>query len=164
MLLWTEIGAQISGSTGIPFTVEKVSSIGGGCVNQTYRIEGNNQRFFVKLNNADSLSMFEAEAAGLQAIHGSRTLRVPLPLCWGKNRSNAWLVLEYLETGKGSRSGDAAMGFGLAAMHRFSSEKFGWTRDNTIGTTLQINKSSSSWSEFWRKYRLGYQLQLAKIN
>src|SRR5688500_8497438 len=98
MLPWTEIGAQISRSIGIPFSVEKVSSIGGGCVNHTHRIEGNDQLFFVKLNNADRLSMFEAEAAGLQEIHGSRTLRVPLPLCWGKNRSNAWLVLEYLET------------------------------------------------------------------
>jgi fructosamine-3-kinase len=164
MLPWTEIGAQISSSTGMPFTVEKISSIGGGCVNQTHRIEGNDQRFFVKLNNADSLSMFEAEAAGLQEIHGSHTLRVPLPLCWGKNRSNAWLVLEYLEIGKGSLSGAAALGSGLAAMHHFSSEKFGWTRDNTIGATLQINKSSSSWIEFWRKYRLGYQLQLAKAN
>ncbi|SFO18591.1 Fructosamine-3-kinase [Nitrosospira briensis] len=164
MLPWTEIGAQISRSIGIPFSVEKVSSIGGGCVNHAHRIEGNDQLFFVKLNNADRLSMFEAEAAGLQEIHGSRTLRVPLPLCWGKNRSNAWLVLEYLETGKGSRNGAAALGCGLAAMHRFSSEKFGWTRDNTIGTTLQINNTSSSWGEFWRKYRLGYQLQLAKIN
>ncbi|SFO41474.1 fructosamine kinase family protein [Nitrosospira briensis] len=164
MLPWTEIGAQISRSIGIPFSVEKVSSIGGGCVNHAHRIEGNDQLFFVKLNNADRLSMFEAEAAGLQEIHGSRTLRVPLPLCWGKNRSNAWLVLEYLETGNGSRNGAAALGCGLAAMHRFSSEKFGWTRDNTIGTTLQINNTSSSWGEFWRKYRLGYQLQLAKIN
>lgn len=164
MLPWTEIGAQISSSTGLPFAVEKITSIGGGCVNQTHRIEGCEQRFFVKLNNADSLSMFEAEAAGLQEIHDSHTLRVPLPLCWGRNGSHAWLVLEYLEMGRGSSASAAALGSGLAAMHRISSEKFGWARDNTIGTTLQINKSSSSWVEFWRRYRLGYQLQLAEIN
>ncbi|SOD39784.1 fructosamine kinase family protein [Nitrosovibrio sp. Nv4] len=164
MLPWTEIGAQITSSTGIPFAVGKISSVGGGCINQAYRIEDNGRRFFVKLNNADCLSMFEAEAAGLQEIHSSRTLRVPVPVCWGKNSSTAWLVLEYLEIGKGSRSSAATLGSGLAAMHHFSSEKYGWTRDNTIGATPQINISSSNWIEFWRKYRLGYQLRLAAVN
>jgi protein-ribulosamine 3-kinase len=49
-------------------------------------------------------------------------------------------------------------------MHRFSSQKFGWIRDNTIGSTPQVNKFSSGWREFWREYRLGYQLQLARAN
>lgn len=164
MLPWTEIAAQISSSTGFPFGVEKASPVGGGCINQTHRIEGNGRRFFVKLNNTDSHTMFEAEAAGLQEILGSRTLRVPEPVCWGKNSARAWLVLEYLEMGKGSRSSPAALGLALAAMHRCSSEAFGWKRDNTIGATPQINNSSSNWIEFWRKYRLGYQLHVAEAN
>lgn len=164
MLPWPEIAAQISSSTGLPFAVEKASAVSGGCINQAHRIEGNGQRFFVKLNNADGVAMFEAEAAGLQEILGSRTLRAPMPVCWGKNSSRAWLVLEYLEMGKHSPSGAAALGSGLAAMHRCSSEEFGWTRDNTVGSTPQINKSSSNWMEFWRKYRLGYQLHLAEVN
>lgn len=164
MLPWPEIAAQISSSTGLPFAVEKASAVSGGCINQAHRIEGNGQRFFVKLNNADGVAMFEAEAAGLQEILGSRTLRAPMPVCWGKNSSRAWLVLEYLEMGKRSLSGAAALGSGLAAMHRCSSEEFGWTRDNTVGSTPQINKSSSNWMEFWRKYRLGYQLHLAEVN
>ncbi len=161
---WPDIAAQISISTGDSFSVEKTSSISGGCINETHRIEGNRQRFFVKLNNADSLAMFEAEAAGLQEIHESRTLRVPAPVCSGKNRSKAWLVLEYLEMGNISGGGAAALGLGLAAMHHFSSEKFGWARDNTIGATPQINETSPDWIQFWRKYRFGYQLQLAQAN
>ena len=161
MLPWTEIAEQISGTTGMPFTAEITSSIGGGCINQAHKIEGNGRRFFVKLNNAVSLSMFEAEAAGLQEIHESRTLRVPVPVCWGNNSSTAWLVLEYLEIGRGSRSSAAALGSGLAAMHQVSSREFGWTRNNTIGATQQINERSTDWIEFWRKYRIGYQLQLA---
>jgi protein-ribulosamine 3-kinase len=164
MLPWTDIAAQISLSTGIPFAVESISSIGGGCINETHRIAGSGQQFFVKLNNADSLAMFEAEAAGLQEIHGSHTLRVPVPICWGKNKFKAWLVLEYLEIGNISRGDAAALGSGLAAMHRLSSEKFGWKRDNTIGATPQINPFSSNWVPFWCQYRLGYQLQLARIN
>ena len=53
---------------------------------------------------------------------------------------------------------------GLAAMHRCTSEKFGWTRDNTIGATPQINTYTSGWVQFWREHRLGYQLQLARVN
>lgn len=162
---WLDIAAQISTSSGNLFTVEKSSPVGGGCINETHLIEGNGQRYFIKLNNAGSLPMFEAEAAGLQEIHDSRTLRVPAPVCWGKSGAKAWLVLEYLDMGNASRS-DAAevLGRGLAAMHRITAEKFGWHRDNTIGATPQINKTSSNWIQFWRKYRLGYQLQLALAN
>ena len=161
---WADIATQISSSTGSSFVVEKTSSISGGCINETHWIEGNGQQFFVKLNNADSLTMFEAEAAGLQEIHKSRALRVPLPVCWGKNKSKAWLVLEYVEMDHISNGDAAALGLGLAAMHHFYSEKFGWKRDNTIGATPQINKFSSNWVQFWRQYRFGYQLQLARAN
>jgi fructosamine-3-kinase len=164
MPAWSEISAQISRSTGIPFAVETISTVGGGCINQTHRIEDNGQRFFVKLNDAESLPMFDAEAAGLQEIGNTRTLRVPVPICWGRNTSEAWLVLEYLEIGGASRGNAAALGSGLAAMHHFTSGKFGWTRDNTIGATPQINQSCSNWIEFWRRYRLGYQLRLADVN
>ena len=164
MLPWREIAEQISGTAGMPFTVERTSSVGGGCINQAHRIEGNSHRFFVKLNNAVSLSMFEAEAAGLQEIQDSHTLRVPVPVCWGNNSSAAWLVLEYLEIGRASRSSPVALGSGLAAMHYVSSGEFGWIRNNTVGATPQINERSTDWVEFWRKYRLGYQLQLARAN
>ncbi|MBA2658706.1 MAG: fructosamine kinase family protein [Nitrosospira sp.] len=161
---WIDIAAQISLATEMPFVAEKISSIGGGCINETYRIEGNGQRFFVKLNIADGLDMFAAEAAGLLEIYGSRTLRAPIPVCWGKNRFKAWLVLEYLAMGGFSAADAAALGSGLAAMHRLSSEKFGWERENTIGATPQINELSSDWVSFWRKFRLGYQLKLAHVN
>lgn len=164
MLPWNDITAQISNSTGLPFAMEKAASIGGGCINEAHRIEGNGRRFFVKLNHADSLAMFEAEAMGLQEIYRSHTLRVPVPVCWGKNKSKAWLVLEYLEMSNVSSSGAAALGARLAAMHRISSGKFGWMRDNTIGATPQINSYSPSWIQFWREQRLGYQLQLAQVN
>jgi protein-ribulosamine 3-kinase len=164
MTPWTEVAAQISSSEGIPFIVEKVASIGGGCINRTYRVEGSGRQFFVKLNNADALAMFEAEAAGLKEIRGSQSLRAPAPLCWGTNSMEAWLVLEYLEMKDAGRSGASAFGQKLAAMHRFSSQKFGWVRDNTIGSTTQMNKFSTGWTEFWRERRLGYQLQLARAN
>jgi len=84
---WSDIAAQISASTGIPFVAKKISAVGGGCINESYCIESNGQRFFVKLNSAGNLPMFEAEASGLQEIYDSRTLRVPVPVCWGGERN-----------------------------------------------------------------------------
>ena len=66
MHAWHDISAQISAVTNAHFTVKESRSIGGGCINQTYCITDGAQRFFAKLNTPDNLSMFEAEAAGLQ--------------------------------------------------------------------------------------------------
>lgn len=161
---WPDIAAQISTSIDTSFSVDKISSINGGCINQTYCIKDEKHSFFVKLNEMKNLQMFEAEATGLQEIKDSHTLQVPTPVCWGKNENNAWLVLEYIEMDNTSKSGSEALGIGLAEMHRISIKKFGWVRNNTIGSTPQINKFSFDWTQFWRKYRLGYQLQLAETN
>ena len=164
MHVWHDISAQISAVTNTLFKVKESRSIGGGCINQAYCVTDGAQRYFVKLNTADSLIMFEAEAAGLLEIHQSQTLRVPLPVCYGQNDQTAWLVLEYLPLNGGGRRRAADFGKQLAAMHRTTAKQFGWVRDNTIGQTLQINTQSSDWINFWRMQRLGFQLNLAKTN
>jgi len=46
-------------------------------------------------------------------------------------------------------------------MHQQQQPYFGWHRDNTIGSTLQLNSQSNDWLTFWREQRLGFQLNLA---
>jgi len=164
---WPAIAAQISSVTCSKFTIETITPISGGCINQTFCIAYGSQRYFIKLNTAECLHMFEAEAAGLKEIHVSKTLRVPTPICWGQNDDTAWLVLEHLNlknTFRNSTANTADFGVKLAAMHRTYANRFGWVRDNTIGNTPQINTQSSDWIYFWRTHRLGYQLDLAKAN
>jgi protein-ribulosamine 3-kinase len=161
---WPEITAQISTVTQSRFNAQEITAIGGGCINQAYCIADEKQRYFVKLNTADSLPMFEAEAAGLMEIVQSDTLRVPRPVCCGQNNRTAWSVLEHIQLGNNTRANAAELGAGLAAMHRTHAAHFGWVRDNTIGNTPQINTQSSDWSFFWRTHRLAYQLDLAKAN
>ena len=161
---WSDIAVQISASIRTTFDIEKISSISGGCINQAYCIKDDKHSFFVKLNKTESIQMFEAEATGLQEIKNSHAIRVPTPICWGKNETNSWLVLEYIEMDSATKNGSEALGIGLAEMHRMSFEKFGWVQNNTIGSTPQINEFSFDWIKFWRKHRLGYQLQLAKTN
>jgi protein-ribulosamine 3-kinase len=164
MSVWPEITQCITVVTGRPFHIETIDAVGGGCINQTYCIAGNEQRFFVKINSADGRDMFAAEAEGLQEISRSNSLRVPQPVSWGYNESHSWLVLEYLDLGVRSGSNPDALGRGLAAMHQFKNSQFGWLRNNTIGSTPQINTRSDDWVSFWRTHRLGYQLHLALAN
>lgn len=160
--LWATVAAQISRHTGQAFTPENLTPVSGGCINQAFCIRDRERQYFVKLNKAGDLAMFEAEAAGLEEILDSASLRVPQPLCYGNNADDAWLVLEFIDLQ--SRGNAAALGFGLANMHRHTAEAFGWVRDNTIGSTPQKNATDSDWISFWRQYRLGYQLNLARKN
>ncbi|MGH8718408.1 MAG: fructosamine kinase family protein [Burkholderiales bacterium] len=69
----------------------------------------------------------------------------------------AFLVLEYIELS--GRRNPALLGSQLAQMHRRTSERYGWSRDNTIGSTPQINTPSTNWIEFWRAHRFGIPAQ-----
>jgi len=159
---WNHIADAITAASGKPFHFQHADSIGGGCINSAYRLLCEGQSYFIKLNSAERLDMFEAEADGLQGLAAARAIRVPVPVCTGVEGSQAYLVMEYIESGGGN--GGAAEDFGqqLARMHQHSSEQFGWHRDNTIGSTPQPNTPKDDWLEFWREYRLGYQLGLAE--
>lgn len=159
---WADISAHISRVTGQSFHGQLPRSVGGGCINQAYGLSDGQRTFFIKLNQASKLAMFEAELAGLQEMHQSQTIRVPQPLCCGLSGDRAYIVMEWLDLGGGDAAW-AAMGRNLAAMHRASSDLgFGWHRSNTIGETHQPNEWQESWLTFWRDQRLGYQFRLAK--
>ncbi len=162
MSLWEDIQANISRSTGRTVKLSAPDSVGGGCINQTYRLRSSSSDYFVKLNDASGLDMFEAEAEGLTELGQARALRIPQPVCWGRSGSRAYLVMECLELG--GRGDAAALGEGLTALHRSTAERFGWHRDNTIGSTPQINRQEHDWQRFWREHRLGFQLRLAARN
>jgi fructosamine-3-kinase len=162
--MWDDIARGISDAIGAPFVVESAETVGGGCINTAYRIQGNGRACFVKVNAQERLPMFEAEAAGLAEIARSNTVRVPQPVCSGGNSEASWLVLEYLELRRASNRSMQELGSQLALLHKVTNERFGWARDNTIGATPQVNTLHSSWIDFWRENRLGYQLALAAKN
>ncbi|MGK7871812.1 MAG: fructosamine kinase family protein [Xenococcaceae cyanobacterium] len=162
--MWTQIAEQISQVTGEKFQIDNRRSVGGGCINQGYSITGSGCTYFVKLNQASQVEMFEAEALGLKQMLGTKTIRVPKPICWGTADHSSYIVLEWLEFGRGGSSQSwEEMGRKLAAMHKAGgSSQFGWDHNNTIGSTPQINPWTSNWAEFFAQHRIGYQLKLAK--
>ncbi|HEX7971407.1 MAG TPA: fructosamine kinase family protein [Thiobacillus sp.] len=158
-----ELAAAISRTLeGTPFEVSHAQAIHGGDISQAFRLDGGTRSFFVKVQPAARLGMFEAEAAGLTELAAAQAVRVPQPVCHGIAAGQAFLVLEYLRL---QPHGDAAqLGRQLAQQHRVSAPQFGWVRDNWIGATPQPNTGCEGWVDFWRSQRLGFQLQLAAEN
>jgi fructosamine-3-kinase len=161
---WDAVAADLSRALRKPVRVEKAIALGGGCINRATRLETSAGPFFVKLNRAQYAGMFEAEAAGLSELASAGALRVPAPVAWGADGSHAWLVLEHLTLSRGTDTGQRTLGRQLARLHRHTAQAFGWTRDNTIGTTPQRNDQSTDWVAFWRERRLRVQLDLAAGN
>ncbi len=157
------VAAAIRDATGSDFEIAGHSSTGGGCINETRVLNGGDgSRWFVKLNRAERVNMFQAEAEGLRELDAAGALRVPRPLCHGSDGIRSWLVLEYIELS--GRGDGVALGHGLAGLHKHASTRFGWHRSNTIGATHQDNTPSDDWVAFWRERRLLYQLRLAERN
>ncbi len=75
--LQAAVEAGVARACGEPFRALEVEPVGGGCINEAYRLGNRALSVLVKLNRADRLSMFEAEAAGLEAIWRSGALRAP---------------------------------------------------------------------------------------
>lgn len=160
---WAAIEDAIRAATGGPFRVHEASPRGGGCINETWRIDDGREAFFVKLNTAARLPMFEAEAEGLIRLAAAGALRVPAPVCRGLAGGQAFLVLEYLDMEGGPDNPDR-LGEGLAALHAVEGPAFGACGDNFIGSTAQSNASHADWAGFWREERLRPQLTLAAHN
>ena len=158
---WQIISEQIELATGQTFRVVSAQALSGGDINYAYRLQGDNKSYFVKLNRADLVTMFEAEFAGLLDIAKTLTVRVPAPIVCGQTTGHSFLVLENLEFGCSNKASDRLLGQQLALMHQQQQPFFGWHRNNTIGSTLQPNSQSDDWLTFWREQRLGFQLKLA---
>ncbi|MBE9171238.1 fructosamine kinase family protein [Pleurocapsales cyanobacterium LEGE 06147] len=161
--MWKTIAQEIAKVTEKSFTLENTRSVGGGCINQGYKISGNGSSYFVKLNQASQVEMFAAEALGLEQMYATKTITVPKPICWGVTDNSCYIVLQWLDLGGSNSHAWEEMGRQLAAMHKIGkSDRFGWDINNTIGSTPQINTWTDNWADFFAEQRIGYQLKLAK--
>ncbi len=164
MSVWQDITDAISRTTGSEFRPASQDVLGGGCINRAFKLSDGEQAWFVKTNSAAGLDMFEAEAAGLNALADSDTIGVPRALCTGTSGDTAFIVMRYLQLGHGNALGWREAGRQLAALHRCTADAYGWLRDNTIGATHQPNDLRDDWVSFWRDQRLGFQLAEAARN
>jgi protein-ribulosamine 3-kinase len=156
-----EVAAQIGRLAGVSCRAQPERRVPGGSINRCYRWATSGAPLFVKVAARAALPMFEAEAAGLAELERARSLRVPRVRACGALADGAFLALEWLEPGVPSEACEERLGERLAAQHRVTAREFGWTHDNTIGSTPQANGALAGWAEFFRERRLRPQLELA---
>ena len=168
---YASLEEAVKGCFGENVSITGSTYVSGGDINNASCLcLSNNAKVFVKSNSIRNSGFFDAEEEGLLAISKTDSIRTPHLLCKGidQKRDMSFLMMEFIERGRGS--GDTATVFGhrLAAMHDFdtsgfvSDNGFGFAHDNYIGATGQRNTSKSSWVEFFRQCRLEPQFRMAE--
>jgi fructosamine-3-kinase len=158
------VSQLLSQALGGAFEPHPSVRVHGGCINDSFRWESSNGPVFVKVAPVSDLPMLEAEAEGLRELDEAHSVRVPTVLASGAADSAAVLALEWVQLSRASADEQARLGTQLAHQHRVLATRFGWRRNNTIGSTEQVNTWSDDWLTFFREHRLGFQLRLAARN
>lgn len=161
MELPADVRNEVEAALGKGRFILRVQPIHGGCITPVARLDlRDSSSCFLKYAEPtiQPLGFFHAEAKSLRALTATRTVRIPEVLDVGDN----WLLLEWLEPGRGSASTWSDLGRSMAALHRFRGEAFGWQHDNWIGSLPQANSRQDRWFLFWRDERLAPQWQRAR--
>lgn len=166
--LWAILDANIARSIGHPFVSTTRRRTGPGAILGTAEQP---KAYFVKLvNGSIAQGSVEAEFAGLVAMAGTNTVRVPRPISHGvlRHGTTAFLIVEYLDLSP-PRDMDSVLaweelGKQLARMHRCVSPDgtFGFAIPGTIGSSPQPNEPNSNWIDFYSRQRIGFQIQLGR--
>jgi fructosamine-3-kinase len=161
-----ELECAIKANLGSSLTIRSSFSVSGGDINQAQKLElSDGSSLFLKFNSNDLPNLFETEAAGLELLAETQTIRIPKVIASVEASTNnpACLILEWIESSLKS-DGKSMRNFGqnLAHLHEVSADYYGLDRDNYIGSLPQSNGQNLSWIEFYRDKRLGEQAELAK--
>lgn len=146
-----------------PVEISEIRSLGGGCINEVYSLQTNSGKYFIKYNSAAAFpGMFEKEAVGLKILADTKTIDIPEVICSGEIGTNAYLILQFIETGLISGNFWNDFGTRLADLHRNTSEYFGLDHDNYIGSLVQNNTPHSDFISFFISQRIEPQLKEAR--
>ena len=128
-----------SRSTGIPFAVETFLPLAAAASIKHIRIEGNGQRFFVKLNEPKAWRCLMRKRQASRKFTIPARCVFPCRYAGGEiHRKHGWCWNIWRWAGLLQRRA-RSLGRDLPRCIVLLPEKFGWKRDNTIGATPQIN-------------------------
>ena len=119
-----------------------------------------NRKFFLKTNTGNLPQMFQTEKEGLQEIAKGYPKLHKLSTPQIHYVAEDMLLMDYIPSHPKTTTFFKKLGNRLAKMHRMTEKKFGFARDNYIGGSRQENGWESSWSDFFWRRRLGFQMNL----
>ena len=89
----------------LPTAIRSQRDLSGGCIHQVRQFTLEDGRGVVaKLNSPNDLSLFEEEAAGLEALARTETVRVPEPLVAGVFGGRAVLLMTEMPMGSARKT------------------------------------------------------------
>ena len=158
-MLVSELQTFLSQKLGSP--VSEMKSVGGGCINQCFKIVTPGRYFFCKINSASKFpQLFEKEKNGLELIAKQSIIKAPGVVDYSIAADKQILILEWIEEGERTIEFWKMFGEELAALHRVTNEYFGLYEDNFMGSVPQSNKQQTHWVDFFREQRLQPLLKL----
>ena len=160
--LQDEIEKSLAGKFNFQYSILNSQPVGGGCINNTHKLETNRGNFFLKWNDKKRFpKMFVAEAKGLSLLRSTNTLYISEVILEGEAYEQSFLILEWLDPRKRQPGFWKNFGVQLATLHQHTEKDFGHDHDNYIGSLPQCNNQHVLWTEFFIRQRLEPQLKLA---
>lgn len=142
-------------ASALGLTPGACTSVSGGSINATFRLETSVGPVFVKHHSApprtaSGIGFFAAEADGIARLAVAVT--VPRVLAVMEDA----LVLEWIPPGPRARASEEVAGRALARLHAQHGERFGLDADNFMGALPQDNRAPSrpDFVTFFRERRL----------
>lgn len=144
-------------------TIKRYKPVSGGDISQAFFVETSHHRYFLKFNKKpDALQMFKTEELGLEAIRKTKTISVPKVFHSGIMGTTTYILLEFIESKPASSEDFKQLGYQLAKLHQVTSEAFGFSEDNFIGSLPQSNRFHDTWIDFYINERLSRQFEMAQ--
>jgi len=135
--------------------------IGGGSINNTFKVSNGKHIFFVKTNTtAIFQNGFKEEVLGLQFLKSHSTI-IPNSILEGTFDNAIYLVLEWVESGKKTTKFWENFAVQLANLHQQKNDQFGLDHSNYMGQLLQANSYFDNFADFFIENRLKPQVKLA---
>lgn len=142
-----------------------IAPVSGGCIHNAQKIVTDKGNYFIKMNHASDLNMFKTEYSGLELLASTKEIDVPAPIASGVQDGQAYLLLNFIDSGQRERSFWNDFGHALANLHKnHINDQYGLSYSNFIGRLDQFNEFSADWISFFTEQRLEVQLKLAFDN
>ena len=142
-------------------TIESISSLSGGDINEVYLVNCGLGQFVIKYNSSTRFpKMFYKEAEGLNALRDSKLI-TPVVVDHFEHMEDQFLVLEYVKEEKKEKKFWTNFAESLSVLHQKTSSSFGFGQDNYIGSLKQPNAQMSHWVDFFVSKRLKPLVRMA---
>jgi protein-ribulosamine 3-kinase len=152
----------------------KATLCSGGDTHSSYRLQittehDGHQLLFAKVKELSRHQVLQSEYHSLIILNEKYGLCYPETRLIDHDDQHSFLILSYQdlkslsEAGRTSESGKQLAEL-VFAQHQITADTFGWSANNYIGLSEQINQADSNWIRFYGSKRLLPQLELAQKN